>query len=90
MKTIPGAPRTELGQEALALYNDVQLCHEMHWTLQELENTPEEFVWALMTVLSAESEKMESEMKKGRGSSSSSSAPVRPVEIPPPPPPPPS
>jgi hypothetical protein len=86
MKTIPGAPRTPEGQAALALYNDVQLCHELHWTYQELNDTPEEFVWAVMTVLSAESEKMEEEMSRNGGGRKSPMTGQR-VEIPPPPPP---
>lgn len=85
MKTIPGAPRTATGQEALALYNDVQLCHEMHWTLAQLDETPEEFVWAVMTVLSAESEKTQEEMERSKRGSRSSQPHGR-VEIPPLPP----
>lgn len=52
------------GQDAVALYNDVQLMHEMHWTYEELLDTPEDVVWATMQVLNLQAEKQNDDMER--------------------------
>lgn len=53
-----GKARSATSAIATELFNDVQLCHEMHWTYDDLMNAPEEFVWAVRTILSEESSEM--------------------------------
>lgn len=55
---------TAEGQDAVSLYNDVQLMHEMHWTYEELLTTPEDVVWATMQVLNLQAEKQEEDNKR--------------------------
>lgn len=43
---------------------EVQLCREMGWTRQQLYDEDEEFVWAALTILSAEGEKMKRDMPR--------------------------
>lgn len=52
------------GQDAVSLYNDVQLMHEMHWSYAELLNTPEDVVWATSNILSLQAEKQEDDMRR--------------------------
>lgn len=49
--------RTIHSQQALDIYNDVQLCHEMGWTQAQLMESDDDFVWACLNVLDLESQK---------------------------------
>lgn len=58
------AATTAEGQDAVLLYNDVQLMHEMHWSYDDLFNTPEDVVWATSYILNLQAEKQEDDMRR--------------------------
>lgn len=67
--------RTLAVEQALDDFNAFQLCHEMHWTWDELCETPDEFVWACLAILDLQGKKQREDMddtKDGRRSAGSS------------------
>lgn len=62
--TLTRSPHSEEGKEAVELYNDVNLMHEMHWSYDELMATPEDVVWATVKILSLQADKHERELKR--------------------------
>lgn len=61
--------RTPLAQEALAIYNEVQLCREMGWSEQDLLSSSEDFIFYASQVMRWDSEKQRKDLedqKNGR------------------------
>lgn len=48
----------------MGLFNDVQLCREMGWTLDELDATDDDFVFACQIILGAESDKARDDARR--------------------------
>jgi len=55
-----------MAQEAQRLHTEVMLCREMGWTQEQLYEQDDEFIWALLTVMSAEGQKMKREQNRNR------------------------